>query len=465
MSTTLAAAAAGRSAFLRRTAAARAVPSTAAIAVAAARTRRSFWGGGKNEPAPGGDPNERVNINEAEALLMSGIKSIGYSEGDATIMKDAMMWAQLRDNNQGIIKLTSGGLAKSGDGQPSIELESPTGARVNGNQAMSMVVLQSAVQLAIEKAKTANVALVGTYNTSQSCGALGFTRSRSWQGLIGLVFATSPEFVAPFGAKQPILGTNPIACGVPTDSGLLLIDQATAAFPWFGLLEHKTAGTEIPEGVAYDADGHPTRDPNKALKGALRTFDRGYKSSNLALMVELLAGPLVGAAHVNKLSAKNWGNLVVAIHPSLLGDAGLFYKSAGEVLDRVRNADKLPGVNEIVIAGQREAAMAQARISEGTLPIERNMLQELRAMAAKYDQGAGATGQQQQQAQAQAQAGGAGGVGERQVQLLEQLVHRLDKLEAQVVATAQQQTQLGKQQSRLEAVTVEKFKGMNGAAR
>ena len=64
--------------------------------------------------------------------------------------------------------------------------------------------------------------------------------------------------------------------------------------------------------VAYDADGLPTDDPARALKGALRTFDRGYKSSNLALMVELLAGPLVGAAHMNKLTAKNWGNLVVA---------------------------------------------------------------------------------------------------------------------------------------------------------
>jgi LDH2 family malate/lactate/ureidoglycolate dehydrogenase len=99
----------------------------------------------------------------------------------------------------------------------------------------------------------------------------------------------------------------------------------------------------------------------------LRTFDRGYKSSNLALMVELLAGPhspqphpanchrftapspspshplfahglmacvagpLVGAAHMNKLAAKNWGNLVVAINPAMLGEPAKFYKAAGEV--------------------------------------------------------------------------------------------------------------------------------------
>ena len=296
-----------------------------------------------------------------------------------------MMWAQLRDNNQGIIKLTSGGLAKSGDGQPTLEIDTPTGGRLNGNQAMSMVVINRAVEIAIEKALTSNAGIVGTFNTSQSMGAVGFYAEKiAAQGLIGLVFATSPEFVAPHGAKQPILGTNPITCAVPTDQGTFLMDQATAGFPWFGLLEAQTAGRQIPEGVAFDKDGHETRYPSAALQGALRTFDRGYKSSNLALMVELLAGPLVGGAHKDKRAAKNWGNLVIAINPALLGDAATFYKSAGEVLQRVRNAERLPDVTEILIPGQREAEKAAARLAEGFLPIEKNMLGELRELAASF---------------------------------------------------------------------------------
>jgi len=368
-------------------------------------------------------------------------------------MKDAMMWAQLRNNNQGIIKLTSGGLAKSSDGEPTIEFNSAVGARVNGNQAMSMVVLERGVRLAIEKAQASNIGIVGTYNTSQSCGALGFyTEKIASQGLIGIIMATSPEFVAPFGAKQPILGTNPIACGVPTDEGLMLMDQATAAFPWFGLLEAKTAGIEIPEGVAFDADGHPTRDPSAALKGALRTFDRGYKSSNLALMVELLAGPLVGAAHMNKLAAKNWGNIVIALNPAMLGDPKTFYKSAGEVLKRVQNAEKLPGVKEIIIPGSKESVLAEGRLQAGAMPLEKNMLGELRVMADKFDGAASAP-------QAGASSASAS---DRQLQLLEQLVSRLDKIEQTVSATQQQQSQLSKQQERLETVTAESLRGVNG---
>ena len=288
--------------LLRRSAA----TSSARHALPAART---FFSSSKEtkEPAPApADNKEVVSVSETNQLLYNGIRAIGYDDADAKVMRDAMMWAQLRDNNQGIIKLTSGGLAKSGDGVPTIELDSPNGARINGQQAMSMVVVDKAVNLAIEKAKANHVGIVGTFNTSQSCGAMGFyTEKMAQQGLIGLAMVTSPEFVAPHGAKQPILGTNPICCAVPTDAGLMLMDQATAAFPWFGLLEAKTAGRAIPEGVAFDADGLPTTDPNKALKGALRTFDRGYKSSNLALMVELLAGPLVGGAHVSSSRSNN----------------------------------------------------------------------------------------------------------------------------------------------------------------
>ena len=122
-------------------------------------------------------------------------------------------------------------------------------------------------------------------------------------GLVGIIMATSPEYVAPHGAKQPIFGTNPICCAVPTSRGLMLMDQATAAFAWFGLLEAKTAGRKIPNDIAWDKNGNQTDDPSEALQGALRTFDRGYKSSNLAMMVELIAGKLWPARNSARNSA------------------------------------------------------------------------------------------------------------------------------------------------------------------
>lgn len=74
------------------------------------------------------------------------------------------------------------------------------------------------------------------------------------EGLLAFAMATSPEFVAPFGAKQPVFGTNPIACAIPRPGQPpLVIDLATSAYTLFGLLEAKTAGVKIPDNVAYNS--------------------------------------------------------------------------------------------------------------------------------------------------------------------------------------------------------------------
>ncbi len=86
------------------------------------------------------------------------------------------------------------------------------------------------------------------------------------EGLIGIVLAQSPEYVAPHGSRKAVFGTNPIAISVPAENGAVTMDMATAAFPWFGVLEAKAAGRPVPDGVAIDAQGNPTTDPNAASK-------------------------------------------------------------------------------------------------------------------------------------------------------------------------------------------------------
>eukprot|EP00955_Chlamydomonas_euryale_P084258 363940-Chlamydomonas_euryale.AAC.14 len=101
-------------------------------------------------------------------------------------------------------------------------------------------------------------------------------------------------------------------------------------------------------------------------------------------MVELLAGPLVGAAVSDKLAEKNWGNLVLALDPSLLGNPELIKARMSAVLERVRSAPRQPGVSEILLPGERGNRLAATRVSAGMVPIEPNMLASLRVMAAKF---------------------------------------------------------------------------------
>lgn len=94
---------------------------------------------------------------------------------------------------------------------------------------------------------------------------------------------------------------------------------------------------------------------------------RSYKGSHLALLVELLAGPLVGAAVADKLEAQNWGNLVLAIDPGLMGDAAAFKKQAAALLRRVQKARPLPGWGGSTLPGRRGDALAGARQPEAEL--------------------------------------------------------------------------------------------------
>jgi hypothetical protein len=130
-----------------------------------------------------------------------------------------LLYAQLRGNNQGIIKITTGGMNRAAAAAPiAIERETRLSALLNGNAQAGMLVLHRAMSMAVEKAKSAGFGIVGTNNTSTSTGALGFYAEQvAKQGLIGIVFAQSPEFVAPHGAKQAIFGTNPIAIGIPAE--------------------------------------------------------------------------------------------------------------------------------------------------------------------------------------------------------------------------------------------------------
>lgn len=345
---------------------------------------------GKKTPAPAAasEPaSVSVPISELTETCRRAVKTYGYDDQDTQTLLDVMMYAQLRGNNQGIIKVTTKGIARDPTATPVVvEHETMLSACLNGNKNAGMVVLSQAMDVAAKKAAEHGFGICGTNNTSTSTGALGYyAENLAKRGLISLVFAVSPEFVAPNGAIEPVFGTNPIGVGIPTANGPVVLDMATSAYSFFGLLEARTAGKKIPHGVAIDGKGNITEDPNAAIDGgAIKTFDGGYKSSNLALIVELLAGPLVGAAVADKMSEKNWGNLVIAIDPALLGQ-GEFEKRAAVVTERVKNAKKAPGVNEILLPGERGDAFAEGAKSAGVIDVEKNLWAGLQELAGQYD--------------------------------------------------------------------------------
>jgi L-2-hydroxycarboxylate dehydrogenase (NAD+) len=325
-----------------------------------------------------------IELKKLEDLTARALKNYGYNDEETATIRDILLYAQLRGNNQGVVKLIGSGIPKNTDaGDIIVEQETTVSARINGNQNQAMVVVKKALEVVLEKAKSHGIAIAGTFNTATSSGAIGYLASEIARNkLIGIVFASSPPRVAPAGSYEPIFGTNPLAIGIPADPDPIVLDMTTASMAFYGLIEAKTAGVRIPDDVAYDAAGHSTTDPAMAITGALRSFDRGHKGSGLAMVIEILAGPLVGAACAGVGdSAKNWGHLLLAIDPGLLGDRDEFIKNVTTLIERVKNTKKLSDVSEIFAPGERGNRKTSQTIKSGKIEIEGNLLEELKKVA------------------------------------------------------------------------------------
>jgi len=186
----------------------------------------------------------------------------------------------------------------------------------------------------------------------------------------------------PYGGTESVLGTNPIAIGLPTDPAFNL-DMSTSGIARGTVLHYQETGQELPEGVALDADGRPTTDPEAALDGTILPFG-GAKGSGLAIAVEVLAGGLVGAAmgtdvtgtyHTEDPCTK--GDLFVAIDPEALG-APDFSERASAFLADLTAGEPAAHVDDVRLPGQHSVERDRTAT---TVEIEDDLWSDVQSLA------------------------------------------------------------------------------------
>ena len=173
----------------------------------------------------------------------------------------------------------------------------PGTGQLAGDQGQGIVVAFRANAHAMDLAREAGIGAVGVSDSSH-CGAIGlYTREAARHGFIGLAFTHADSIAAPHGGTRPFFGTNPIAIAFPRAGGEpVCLDMATTSIPWNRVMNARREGHPLPPDVAIDAEGHATADPNAAIAVTpLGGEGYGHKGYALALMVDLLCGPLNGA--------------------------------------------------------------------------------------------------------------------------------------------------------------------------
>ena len=155
-----------------------------------------------------------VTIEEARTMTAKALRMIGWDDEDANIQAEIMTAAELCGNNQGLVKMYQPSMMAPAPcaAKPTIERESDTSAVVNANQSPGMLAAVKAVDLSVKKVKeNGPISIVTSYNTSTSSGQLAFYAERmARNGVVGIVMANSPEFVAAAKGGKPVFGTNPL---------------------------------------------------------------------------------------------------------------------------------------------------------------------------------------------------------------------------------------------------------------
>ncbi len=237
-----------------------------------------------------------VGRNIAENYL----KNSGFSERDAAIVADILLEAELRGRNtHGFIRLP--GIRKHYDQSQHtvirIDREIGQSVRIDGGNQPGYLVAYRSMEIAIKGAKQTGMSIVGVHNTSH-CGMAGYYVDMARkEDLIGILFADCFPRIAPEGGTDALLGTNPIAIGIPSNTVPVLFDMSTAAITNGDLLVAMQDQKHIPENVAFNSKGTPTIYADEALKGSVRAFGE-HKGFGLALITQILAGALVNAATI-----------------------------------------------------------------------------------------------------------------------------------------------------------------------
>jgi len=171
--------------------------------------------------------------------------------------------------------------------------------------------------------------------------------------LVGFACTSYKPMVAPAGAKKALFGTNPISFAWPRPGKTPVVyDMATAAMAMGEVMVAARDGHTVPLGTGLNKDGKETTDPKEISKGGVLLPFGGYKGSAIAMMVELLAGALVGENFSYETAAKDnkdggppsGGEFILAISPEKIAGPD-WEKHSDEFFKKMQSMDgvRLPG--------------------------------------------------------------------------------------------------------------------------
>jgi len=297
-----------------------------------------------------------VSLEQVHKLAVDALICQGFSEDQANAIATTITAAE-RDEcrSHGLFRIpfyikATANPSTDPAAIPDLNVSDSAVIHVDARDGFCPLALQVGIEPLAEKARTLGIAALAIHNVYNIAALWPEVEALAQQGLVAFAFTAANAYVAPHGGTKPVFGTNPMAFAWPRgNQPPLVFDQASSASARGEIQLHAIAGKSIPDGWAIDEFGNPTNQPDAALQGAQLPFG-GHKGSSIALMIELLAGALIGDLFSYESSEKDTlnvgapfgGEFIIAINPAHTltdGNTAAAQKRAENLFTRILDQD------------------------------------------------------------------------------------------------------------------------------
>ena len=273
-----------------------------------------------------------VPEGELMALAIRALVAGGMRPGDAEPAARVLVMADMFGlRTHGILRVAQylGRVRVGGidvDAEVTVERVAPGMARVDGRNGIGPLVGMRALEAAMEGARAAGIGAAFARGSNHFGPIIPYCHIAASHGFASIIASNATTTIAPSGGRDTRVGNNPLGIGVPNPGGdPIVLDMALSVAARGKMRALAAEGKPMPGDWAVDRDGQPTTDPHAGLAGFLLPMG-GHKGYGLAVMVDLFAGLLSGAAfltHVqawdkNPGAAQNLGHVFMLIDTTKL---------------------------------------------------------------------------------------------------------------------------------------------------
>lgn len=318
----------------------------------------------------------KIKISDIKDKMNSVLGAKGYKADEIDYLIETYLGGELRGHIDHGLASFPGFVNKSQPGLDNVVVLKETNSTfvIDAQSNMSGLIGKRAADEAIKRAKSeiVGVSIIKNMDSWPTPGTIA--KYIADQGLVAFVTNSGGgTAIAPPGGYDSVVGTNPIAYGIPTSGSSLVVDMATAKRAWGQVRMANKYGTDLPADTFYDASGNVTVDPKEAE--SVMSFG-GYKGFALALFIEVLCGSMVGMdMMVESKAGSSFGQrmpvrgaFIMVVDPSQITSLPEFKQDNTELISKIKSTRALPG-EEIRVPGDNASLLQDTQIKNGSVEI------------------------------------------------------------------------------------------------